>query len=305
MFILKDILRVLKAFRLQFVWIWFLISFLVFLLNILFWLSFNINNFTKDIRHKLWIYFYIKDDGDKDQYYAQTVKLKEELADAGLRVEFYSKEEAFRLLEKRMPDVIKNFEKYGIENPLPPTLYVIFDNNEKYNKLKEIIKKYKDLVTNTEDIEKGNSYEEQESRIKTVINLSNFIVMFSYFLIFILVMIIIYFLMLIIRITFYNFLNQIEIEKLLWAFYRQIKLPFLSNILFILVVAFALTLLYFSSFLVYLNWYFIKAFSIDLMHYVAVNAGMIFWLISWQIVVIIWITLLISNFFLDRLIKRI
>lgn len=114
-----------------------------------------------------------------------------------------------------MPDVIKNFEKYGIENPLPPTLYVIFDNNEKYNKLKEIIKKYKDLVTNTEDIEKGNSYEEQESRIKTVINLSNFIVMFSYFLIFILVMIIIYFLMLIIRITFYNFLNQIEIEKLL------------------------------------------------------------------------------------------
>lgn len=305
MFIIKDILRVLKAFRLQFMWIGFLISFLVFLLNILFGLSFNINNFTKDVRHKLWIYFYIQEEWDIDEIYAQTMKLKEELSDNWLRVEFYSKEEAFRLLEKRMPDVIKNFEKYWIENPLPPTLYVIFDNNEKYNKLKEIVKKYKDLVTNTDDIEKWNSYEEQEARIKTVINLSNFIVMFSYFLIFILVIIIISFLMLIIRITFYNFYKQIEIEKLLWAFYRQIKLPFLVNIIFILIFSFILTLLYFGSFLTYLNWYFIKAFSIDLMSYVMTNSTMIFWLITCQIFTIIWITLLISNFFLNRLIKKI
>jgi len=39
--------------------------------------------------------------------------------------------------------------------------------------------------------------------------------MFSYFLIVILLIIIISFLMLIIRITFYNFHKQIEIEKLL------------------------------------------------------------------------------------------
>jgi len=69
-----------------------------------------------------------------------------------LKVEFYSKEDAFKLLEKRMPEIIKNFEKYGIDNPLPPTIYVIFDDKEKYDRLVSTINNYKDIIINTDDV---------------------------------------------------------------------------------------------------------------------------------------------------------
>lgn len=306
--ILKNFYTILKTSLFQFIWLTFLISFLLFFLNLLIGISYNISNFSDDIKDKLWIYFYIKDSKDpkeKDFYYTKTIHLKSELEDNGLRIEFYSKEDALNLLEKRMPDVIKNFETYWIDNPLPPTLYVIFDNKEKYEKLKQIIPKYESIIVNIEDISKWQSFSQQEARIKNIINLTNFLVVFSYFLILVLLIIIVSFLLLIIKIVFNNFYQQIEVEKLLWAFWFQTKAPFLLYIKIVLVTAFLLMVYYFSAFFAILNVYFVNVFEVDLYMFTFVNFRSLGLLLLVEMALIITISVMISNFFLNKLISKV
>ena len=66
---------------------------------------------------------------------------------------FSSKDDALAFLQKKLPDVVNNFQKFGIDNPLPATLYVMFDNDRGYESLKTIILKNKDIILNTKDIE--------------------------------------------------------------------------------------------------------------------------------------------------------
>ncbi len=303
--IAKNLLKIFKSFFFQFISITFLISFLLFLLNILFLISFNLKTFSQDLKDRLWIFFYIKESvQEKDALYSKTIDLKTELENNWLEVEYYSKWEALKTLEKRMPEIINNFKEYGIDNPLPPTLYVIFDSKEKYNKLKEIVAWYKNIIDNIEDVGEWKSFSDQEKRVSNVIDLSNFLVVFSYFLIVILVLIIISFLILIIKISFYNFYSQIEIEKLLWAYYRQIKAPYLFKIVLILFFAFCLMLLFMYIFFCYINWYFVKVFDFEIIDYVFSNRHVLY-LIGMEIVFIFVLSLLISDFFLKRLIKKV
>lgn len=304
--IYKNLLNIIKASYFQFIWITLLISFLLFLLNLFLWVSYNISNFSWDLRHKLWIYFYIKEDvNQKDKIYSKAINLKSDLEEQWLKVEFYSKEDAFKLLEKRMPEIIKNFEKYGIENPLPPTIYVIFDNKEKYDKLVSTIDNYKDIIINTDDVSLWKTFTQQEDRIVNVINFTNFMVIFTYFLIAILVVIIMSFLLFVIKNNFYVFYKQIEVEKLLWAFYWQIKSPFIINILLILGGWFLLMIIYFSSFINMLSDYFQKVFSLNLLEHLSTKSDMLFQLFVVELIVIILLSFLISNFFLNRLIRKV
>jgi len=103
------------------------------------------------------MYFYIKDvavdqTGSSDVY-KQVISLKDELEANGLKVMFSSKDDALAFLEKKIPDVVSNFQKFGIDNPLPATLYVMFDSDSKYESLKTTILKYKDIILNTKDID--------------------------------------------------------------------------------------------------------------------------------------------------------
>ena len=65
---------------------------------------------------------------------------------------FSSKDDALAFLQKKVPDIVNNFQNFGIDNPLPATLYVMFDNNSKYEALKTIIVKNNDIILNTNDI---------------------------------------------------------------------------------------------------------------------------------------------------------
>ncbi len=306
--LIRNLINIIKTGFFQFIGMVLLISFLLFFLNILLWLSYNISNFSKEVKHKLWIYFYIKDYEEKDLIYkstARTAKLKEELEKNWLKVELFSKDDALKLLEKRMPDVIKNFDKYWIENPLPTTLYITFDNRDKYNKLKSIISGYNDIVLNIEDVSKWESFEEQEQRVLNIINLTDFIIIFSYFLVVVLIIIIMSFLMFVIKNNFYVFYKQIEVEKLIWAFYRQIKLPFLFKNFSILVLAFVFMLIYFSIFINILADYFNKVFNVQLWDYIDTISNILFKWFMWEFIIIIVLSLLISDFFLNRLLKRV
>lgn len=57
----------------------------------------------------------------------------------GLQVKYISKESGLEQLSKRLPNIFKSFESYGIKNPLPSTLYVSFSNQEQYEFLKSTI----------------------------------------------------------------------------------------------------------------------------------------------------------------------
>jgi cell division protein FtsX len=112
------------------------------------------NQFTGQLKDRLGMYFYIKETVDQSgDINKRVITLKDELEAKGLKVMFSSKDDALAFLQKKIPDVVSNFQKFGIDNPLPATLYVMFDNDSKYEALKTIILKNKDIILNTKDID--------------------------------------------------------------------------------------------------------------------------------------------------------
>jgi hypothetical protein len=83
------------------------------LLHILLGVSLYGNTFNDGLKDKLGMYFYIKDVPEREeQMYKQVMHLKEKLQNAGLKVEFSTKEDALHFLQKRLPDLTGSFEKF-------------------------------------------------------------------------------------------------------------------------------------------------------------------------------------------------
>lgn len=308
--IFKNLLRLFNTKIFQTIATVSLLSFLIFFLNILVALTVNIYSFSNELKWKLWIYLYIKEWDTKEQISKAsnaTIKLKTELEKAWLNVKYYSKEEWIKTLSKRVPKIIKNFEKYWIENPIPPTLYIIFKSEQQYNNMKDIVmsKQYQDFLLNLDDLWNQNSFKEQEERISRIIEFSNFLIKFYMFLSIVLFIIILWFLVLIIKLNFYSFYNQIEVEKLIWFTYFQIKLPFLFYTFFTIFFAFIFSIFYISTLVQYLDFYFITVFDFDLSNFVLDNIWIIRKWILIEFWFIIFISLLVSNTFLTKLIKKI
>jgi hypothetical protein len=108
-----DITSLFTAYKGQMIWITLLCGFLLFLLNILVGISLYGNMFNEGLKDKLGMYFYIKDVPEKEeQIYKQVIDLKEKLQNAGLKVDFSTKEDALQFLQKRLPDLKGSFEKF-------------------------------------------------------------------------------------------------------------------------------------------------------------------------------------------------
>jgi len=184
-------------------------------------------------------------------------------------------------------------------------MYIQFDNEKDYLFLKDIVLEYEDIIMNLNDLdEDGFAFSDQESRSAQVINLSNFISLFSYFLIWILLLIIIAFLLFWLKLTFYRFWKQVEVEKLLWAWYFSIKVPFLTISFIVLVWAFLLMLLYFFWFFQIMNEYFLSVFQVWAEEY------LLPWQYIWQyltqeFVILIALSLMFTFWFLGGLIKKV
>ncbi len=143
----------------QFLGISAIIAFLLFFLHLFLGSAYLTQKASVDISQKLGFYFYINEPGQngvempENDIYTRVMRLKDELASSGLKVEYYSKDDALKLLQQKIPGVIQNFDKYGIANPLPATLYVTFDDNDQFNDLTIIIPKYADIVRNASSIQ--------------------------------------------------------------------------------------------------------------------------------------------------------
>jgi len=282
-----------------------IISFLLFFWNLLLLVSHQVAVSGDNIQQKLGVYFYLSDSwSSKDEVYSHTIEMMDVLKKAGLEVNFYSKKDAFDVLSKKLPNVIGSLEQYGIQNPLPPTLYVLFDNQKEYESMKKIVWKYKDIILNFDDALWTLSFTAQQERVAQVINMMNSLQYLVYFLIFMVIVIIIAFLIYAIRLNFFRFQKQIEVEKLLWTKYSYIMSPFIVYVISILCASFLLTWWYLFILFSRLDLYFKKVFSTSVYEILPAKT-ILFQRVGGEIAFLIILSIIFSWLFLWSLLKKI
>lgn len=219
----QDIYYLIKHHWKQLLWVGILIWFLLFLLNIFVGISSYTSSLSSTFSEKLWMYFYIKENPEtQDVVYKRVMELQSKLQEEWLHVMFSSKEDAIKFLENKMPEISSNFDKYGIENPLPPTLYVMFNSHKQYDSLKTTLLQYKDIILNIKDLSNNQTIQEQENRMLNIININNFIIVFSIIIVVFLIVVILTFLLYQTHFMSQYLKKHIEIKTLLWGSYFDI-----------------------------------------------------------------------------------
>lgn len=228
----------------QFLGVGVLIWFLIFLLNLLLMVSYGSQKTSQEIQNKLGIYLYIKEDPtNKEATYSKVIELKEKLEKIWVKATYTSKDDAIAQIWQKIPSVVESFENYGIGNPLPATLYVTFDGIDQFTRVKDLIKVYEDIISNKDATTNVQNIQQQEKRVLDIIWFADIVVWVTYFLVGMLILIIFTFLLYVIRIKYYSYNKTIEIWKLIWAKYRQIKMPFIISMQAILTSGFVLAFL--------------------------------------------------------------
>lgn len=95
---------------LQFLGISVVIAFLLFFLHLFLTSAYLTQKASADISQRLGFYFYINEPGQQgteqlteNDIYNRVMHLKDELTSSGLSVEYYSKDDALKLLQQRIP----------------------------------------------------------------------------------------------------------------------------------------------------------------------------------------------------------
>ncbi len=196
----------------------FLLGFLIFLLNLFLGISIYLDKSSDTFVEKVWVYLYIDDvNSSESQTYDNIIKIKSELEIDWIKTQFSSKEDAIWFLENKIPGITENFQQFNIGNPLPSTLYVTFQDKSDYQHIQSVVDKYKHLITNYKDLEKGSALWSQENNVITIVNFFDFINIVIFIIIILLFLtiwsIIHYFL----EVLFSHLHNDMYRIKLMWA----------------------------------------------------------------------------------------
>jgi len=257
----QDVIDLIKHNWKQFLGIGVVLWFLIFLLNLFVWVSAYTDSFGDTLKEKLWIYFYIKNVPEQESIvYKKIIDLQSKLQKQWLKVMFSSKDDAMKFLESKMPNITENFSKFGIDNTLPSTLFVMFSNKDQYEILKTTILEYKDIILNIKDIDAWNNIKQQENRSLDIINLTNFITAFSIIIVILLAFVILIFIGLLSNVLFKYMQKHIEIKNLLGWLSNQMIKEFISinviTLVFWFIIWFILLVVSWSIFGVLINWLF-------------------------------------------------
>ncbi len=259
------------------------------------------------IRERLWVYFYIKDAVQAGTWVSQeeisskVMKFKDELESGGVKVTYFSKEEALQNLQKRLPNMVKSFDDYGIENPLPVTLYATFRDQEQYDYVMSIKDKYTDIILlNTQNDES----KEQFDRNARVINVLKVLQYFFTFIIAACVVVILLFLGMIIKTKFIAMQETIHVQKLLWAPYNHMKMPFFINSFVLLTLWYVFTVILSFIFLTNLGSIFPYLFNTTLSELLGSVLGIrLTWLFA-EFILILGIAYVYANYELNKLLSK-
>ena len=302
---IDDVKSIFRSYRGQMIWISILSGFLLFLLNILIWVSMYGNTLNSSLNDKLGMYFYLNDNVEEEtKLYKQVMQLKTKLEDEWLKVNFLTKEDAMDFMMKRLPELTGSLEKFWMNNPLPATLYVTLPDISKYETLKEVMLENKEIIINIQDIEQLDNLESQENRIRNVIKLSNFVQILSMALVIILAAAVLSFSIFFLRSIFTRFWNDIQVKKLLWATKSQIIMPFLTLILYSIVGGFLISLLLTLVSIWVFDYYMSQLFSYTLTAHLFAKRWIIILLFIMEIVVIVGLLVWISYVFVSKLHKK-
>lgn len=302
---IDDVKSIFRCYRWQMIWISVLSGFLLFLLNILIWVSMYGNTLNASLNDKLGMYFYLNDNVEEEtRLYKQVIQLKDRLESEGLKVNFLTKEDAMDFMMKRLPELTWSLEKFWMTNPLPATLYVTLPDISKYETLKEVMLENKDIIINIQDVEQLDNLTSQENRIRNIIKLSNFVQILSISLVVILAAAVLSFSIFFLRSIFNRFWNDIQVKKLLWATKSQIIMPFLTLILYSIIGGFLISLLLTLISMGVFDYYMSQLFSYTLTAHLFAKWWIIIVLFIVEILVIVWALMGISYGFVSKLHKK-
>jgi len=173
----------------------------------------------------------------RDDVEDRGVKLLEEMKQAGLTTTFFSKDDAFRLMAKKLPDIIDQLGVYGIENPLPPTLYIVYKNQEQYESMKSIVSRYDDAISTLDNISLKSSFEEQTRRASRLVTMMHVLLAICLVLIGGVVVMIGMVISYIVTNFFFRFQQQVELTSLLGGSWWVVVAPFVWVIMSIMLLA--------------------------------------------------------------------
>lgn len=282
-----------------------IIAGLLFVLNVFLWFSLYAQEFSWSIKEKLGMYFYIVDGVDQeDAVYAKVTQLSKRLEDAWLETVFASKEEAFGFLQNRIPNVIENFNRFGINNPLPATLYVMFGSDQEYQSLKSIIVDYKSIISNVADLDQASTLKKQENRVVMMIGFSRFAVLVGYLLVWFLLLVILIICGYMLHTLYVDFHGKIDVKKLLGASLEQTIAPFLIMTGWVMGMAYitASWLLLASG--IVISSYLHLLFQTTVWSIIG-SYGLIFWLIMFvQILLVIGLSVGFAYYYVTALIRQ-
>lgn len=210
--ILSDTKLILKAYKRPLLLISVLMGMLIFVMNVFLATAQYGTSFNLQMKDKLGIYVYLKENVTPENQ--PDIALKSALEAQGLRVEYTSKQDALKFVEKRIPDLVATFKKYHLDNPLPTTLYVKYSNQEEFQRMKKVLSHYKEMILNGNELS-DTTIKTQEKRILNIINLSTFLQSFAYFVVGTMILTIIAFAIFFLKSTFSHFYADIQAKKLL------------------------------------------------------------------------------------------
>lgn len=285
----RDIKRIIKNNYKNLLWVSIIIAFLFYLFNVFISLGIKFDDMSKVITDKIGIYFYIDDTKtNSDETYKRIIEVKDQLSSQWIEVNFSSKDDAFDFLETKIPEITKNFDKFGITNPLPSTLYVMFDNKNEYEIMKDVIIQNKDIILNIKDIDQWASLQQQENRSLRILNIIKLLQNSIYFVIIMLSIIIISFTQHLLKSFFFEAYKELQTKKLLWATHRDANGGFILTLLFIITVWFLLSLAITCITFGMLNYNMLSALNIDLQLYKILPILLASYIIFSLIAAILW-----------------
>lgn len=248
------------------------------------------------MKDKLGMYFYIREDTwATDTLYQEVMLIKDELTQQWLTVTFSSKDDALSFLQKKIPDVVENFQKFGIDNPLPATLYVMFSTDAQYEAMKTTILKHKDIILNVQDVD----IKQQENRILTTINFSNLVVVIAYCIIALILIIVFTFLWFLLKTIFSSLHKEFEVKKLLGASHLDITKSFIVITVDIVIFAFIICGILLILSWITLNIFLTSLFSISLLSVLA-NAAVLLIAFIIELIVIWGLSIFLAYYFTNK-----
>ncbi|MBN1494531.1 ABC transporter permease [Candidatus Peregrinibacteria bacterium] len=219
---------------------------LIFIFNIMLAVNYVAKSALDELTQKVDIVVYLKDSSEYYQVQEMINDLKKLEGVTG--VSYRSKTEALEIVSKTHPKTAEFLERYGVENPLPPSINVTTEKPELHIAVQQFLnqEKYRHMLANiVSDAEKQSSATEVVT--KNLINLSNATnqIIFWVFVIFITGSILI--ISNAIQLTIYSRQKEIYIMRLVGATKNFIRLPFLFEGMFYgmfaMIVAFLLIII--------------------------------------------------------------